>query len=310
MRREKFKPFWKLEHARPFNELRTWFSEKVTLDTYQDPLNSIMYVDDQVLSVGTPYNNFRLAFFIPWVVAFWILLFMMVSDFGPNTGEVSSANAMVQSKRELDIRGESYDPRDYVYYEMLVGDDGKSSLGEYLNAVSKYGGKLYIKKVYTDIVIICVLFVISLTSTLALLRFPRMADIYFDRRRRIVYTWRFGKVAACHFDNLGFRETANGLNLLLMSENKKRKYWPANFYVQPTGRPHLNTEADNTEFMAQVFAFMDIGKEAVITGELFERAYPKSYLFVDKKPDNFDYRVEEILKRDNELPELYAKHLF
>lgn len=310
MRREKFKPFWKLEHARLFNELRTWFSEKVTLDTYQDPLNSIMYVDDQVLSVGTPYNNFRLAFFISWVLAFWILLFMMVSDFGPNTGEISSANAMVQAKRELDIRGESYDPRDYVYYEMLVGDDGKSSLGEYLNAVSKYGGKLYIKRVYTDIVIICVLFVISLTSTLALLRFPRMADIYFDRRRRIVYTWRFGKVAACHFDNLGFRENAHGLNLLLMSENKKRQYWPANFYVQPTGRPHLNTEADNTEFMAQVFAFMDKGKEAVITGERFERAYPKSYLFVDKKPDSFDHRVEEILKRDSELPALYAKHLF
>ncbi|MBU2895581.1 hypothetical protein [Vibrio hepatarius] len=310
MRRGKFKPFWKLEHARPFTELRTWFSEKVTLDAYQDPLNSIMYVDDHVLSVGTPYNNFRLAFFIPWVVSFWVLFFYVVNDIGPNQGMINSANYMIELNNKNKLNGIEYDTKRDLYYKAMVGDDGKGSTLDLIRAVALYGTENYRSSIYSKITIASVLFLVAIISTLALLRFPRMANIYFDRRRRIVYTWRLGKVAACDFDNLGFRETAHGLNLLLMSENKKRQYWPANFTVQPTGRPHLNTENDNTEFIAQVFAFMDKGKKAVITGERFERAYPKSYLFVDKKPDNFEHRVEEILKRDSELPELYAKHLF
>lgn len=310
MRRGKFKPFWKLEHARQFNELRTWFSDKVTLDTYQDPLNSIMYVDDHVLSVGTPYNNFRLAFFIPWVVSFWVLFFYVVNDIGPNDGMIENAHIMINIYEKRASQGIEYDTKRDLYYKAMIGDDGNGSTLDLIRAVALYGTENYRSHVYSNIILASVLFLVAIISTLALLRFPRMADIYFDRRRRIVYTWRLGKVAACHFDNLGFRETAHGLNLLLMSENKKRQYWPANFTVQPTGRPHLNTENDNTEFIAQVFAFMDKGKKAVITGERFQRAYPRSYLFVDKKPDNFDYRVEEILKRDNELPELYAKHLF
>ncbi|MCW8349132.1 hypothetical protein MD535_24400 [Vibrio sp. ZSDZ65] len=159
---------------------------------------------------------------------------------------------------------------------------------------------------------ISVLTLISLVLTFGLLRFPRLAEIHFDRQRGIVYTWRFGKIAACKFENLGFREDKIGLTLFLYGESKKHEsgYWPALFGLQPTGKAHMNSEDDNTFLMAQLFAFIDEGKQAVITGESFQRPQSKTYLYVDKKPKNFDSRLEDILKRDDALPDIYTKHLF
>lgn len=125
-----------------------------------------------------------------------------------------------------------------------------------------------------------------------------------------MYTWRFGKVAACKFKNLGVREDNLGLVLFLYGEDRKHGYWAKSFYLQPTGRAHFNTENDNTFLMAQLFAFMGKGKSAIITEKRFERPQPKSYLFIDKKPENFEQRLEEILKRDDKLPKLYTEHVF
>ena len=157
-----------------------------------------------------------------------------------------------------------------------------------------------------------VLVLIALGLTFGLVRFPRLADIYFDRQRGIVYTWRFGKIAACRFENLGFREDKIGLTLFLYGENKKHNggYWPALFGLQPTGKAHMNNEADNTFLMAQLFAFMDKGKNSVITGNRFYRPPPRTYLYQDKKPNDFESRLAAILEREHELPELYAKHTF
>ena len=83
---------------------------------------------------------------------------------------------------------------------------------------------------------------------------PRPADIYFDRKRGIVYTWFFGRVAACRFENLGFLEHRTGLQLYLYCENKKGKIGYCTqptiqpILIQPTGKVTLNGEKDNDYF--------------------------------------------------------------
>ena len=72
----------------------------------------------------------------------------------------------------------------------------------------------------------------------------------------------------------------------------------------------MNNEVDNTFLMAQLFAFMDKGKNSVITGNRFYRPPPRTYLYQDKKPNDFESRLAAILEREHELPELYAKHTF
>ncbi|UUM31582.1 hypothetical protein [Vibrio japonicus] len=298
-----------LQRARRFVELREWLNDRVTLDTYNDPLNSIMLVDDTRLSVASPMHSMRFVYIAPFVLAFWGLFIYVTSGLWPSDTEIASANRMVERKQEFIDAGRSFDSTDFIYYESLVGEEGKSSLFKRLNAVNNYGGEYQKEILHENIIISFMLLIISIAGTVAFFRLPRVADIYFDRQRQIVYTWRWGKVAACHFDNLGYRESSYGLDFILYSEHKKKQFWPARFGLQPTGRAHFNNESDNTELMAQIFAFMDKGKSAVIKGERFVRPQPKYYFYIDEKPENFDLRVQEILRRDHELPDLYTQHL-
>ncbi|MBP3140589.1 hypothetical protein ACTFQF_05110 [Aliivibrio fischeri] len=306
------KPWWKKHHAQRLVSWRDDFKNKIELDAYPDPGEPVMSVNDNILSIRSAAHNIRSIYFLPWVIGFWVLSISFIYDFGPNEGEVSYANYRVEKKLDLERKGKSFDKQEYLYYEALVGTDGKGTKLEYINAVSNFSTDRHRKSVYGTMVFISVLTLISIILTAGLIRFPRLSEIYFDRQRGIVYSWRFGRIAACKFENLGFREDKIGLTLFLYGESKKHKsgYWPALFGLQPTGKAHMNSEDDNTFLIAQLFAFMDKGKQAVITEERFERPQSKSYLFIDKKPENFEQRLEEILKKDNELPKLYAEHVF
>ncbi|MBP3140402.1 hypothetical protein ACTFQF_03870 [Aliivibrio fischeri] len=310
MKKTKSQRFCKTRHAQQFVNWRSEFEDKYELDAYADPTEPVMLVNDTILSVRNATHNYRLIYILPWILGLWILFFIQIYDFGPNRGMINSANYMVELNSKKQDQGIEYDKKRDMYYRTLVGEDGNGSRLNLIHAVTFYGDKNYRAAIYTDIILISILLVISILATLGGLRFPRFADIYFDRKRGIVYTWRFGKVAACKFKNLGVREDKLGLVLFLYGEDKKHGYWAKSFYLQPTGRAHFNTENDNTFLMTQLFAFMGKGKSAVITEERFERPQPKSYLFIDKKPENFEQRLEEILKRDDRLPELYAEHAF
>ncbi|NAW56366.1 MULTISPECIES: hypothetical protein [unclassified Vibrio] len=271
-----------------------------------------MSVNDNVLSIRNAAHNIRSIYFLPWVVGFWLLSISFVYDFGPNDGMIAHAHYNIQKNIDREKRGLSYDKERDLYYKALVGNDGTGSRLDLINAVIQHGSDSYRKSIYGEITFISILIVFSLILTAGLIRFPRLAEIHFDRQRGIVYTWRFGKIAACRFENLGFREDKIGLTLFLYGESKKHKsgYWPALFGLQPTGKAHMNSEDDNTFLMAQLFAFMDKGKQAVITGEQFQRAQPKTYLFQDNKPKDFEKRLEAILEREHQLPEIYAEHTF
>ncbi|GLR06671.1 hypothetical protein GCM10007906_42590 [Vibrio hyugaensis] len=144
-------------------------------------------------------------------------------------------------------------------------------------------------------------------------RFRIMAYLFFDREKQIVYTWRKGRVAACRFENIGFREKTVGLRLFLYGEKKKAgngyTYKEVEFLVQPSEAMFFNQKRDNNLLLAQLFAFMDEGKQAVIKSSSFERKLPKTWQTKDKKPEDFDARLDEILKHEHDLPGLYLKRL-
>ncbi|WP_050567509.1 hypothetical protein, partial [Vibrio sagamiensis] len=264
--RNKNKPFRSLRHPKRFIELREWINDRVTLGATDNPRNAITLVDDTTLAISSPAHKGRFYTLAPWVLGFWISFFNMCTSFWPSADLIEHANYKVEIKKErLANNKKIYNDKRYQYYEAIVGDDGKSSLFEYTNAIIKCGPEGIKTRLYIDMVLTLILLVLSVVSTVLFLRFPRLADIYFDRRRQIVYSWHKGKVEACHFENLGYREIALGLNFVLYAEHKKKQYWLKDFIVQPTGKVHLNSEGDNTELMAIIFNFMDKGKSAVIT---------------------------------------------
>ncbi|WP_337969371.1 hypothetical protein [Vibrio pectenicida] len=72
-----------------------------------------------------------------------------------------------------------------------------------------------------------------------------------------------------------------------------------------TGKLTFHSEADTTYPLAQILAFMDHGKSAVITGPSFKRKPAKFFWRVDPKPDNFEQRVNAALKADGDLVHHY-----
>lgn len=135
---------------------------------------------------------------------------------------------------------------------------------------------------------------------------PRDAEVYFDRERKIVYSWRHGRVGAAYFDKMGLIENQSGINLVLQFENKKQKgYRPMAIVGIDTGKLAFHTEADTTYPLAQILAFMDHGKSAVITGPSFRRKPAKLFWRIDRKPDNFEQRVNAALEAEGDLVHHY-----
>lgn len=308
-RADQTRPWWKRRHAQRLTRWRQEFNNTTELDPYPDPGMPIMSVDDNLLAIRNAAHNIRLIYFLPWVVGLWLCLIWIYGDISPGKTETNYASHRIEI---INGGGRSVDSNEYRLHLSMLGEEGRVTWSNYVEAIMKYGDESEKKYLIQQLIILSVLAFVTILFTSLLLRFPRLADIYFDRQRGIVYTWRFGKIAACRFENLGFREDKIGLTLFLYGENKKHNggYWPALFGLQPTGKAHMNNEADNTFLMAQLFAFMDKGKNSVITGNRFYRPPPRTYLYQDKKPNDFESRLAAILEREHELPELYAKHTF
>ncbi|WP_172840954.1 hypothetical protein [Vibrio campbellii] len=147
---------------------------------------------------------------------------------------------------------------------------------------------------------------LSLGLWLLFLLKPQDAEVYFDRNRQIVYSWRHGRVGAASFDKMGILENHLGLNIVLQFENKKQTgYRPMGIVGIDIGKLSFHRESDMTYPLAQILAFMEHGKEAVITGESFTREPAKYFLRKDKKPDNFEQRVEAALAAQDDLVSHY-----
>ena len=272
-----------------------------------DPLEPFMTVTDDVLAVRDARHGLRFAFLLPLVIGLCVLSFLFIERVGLHPYEVAYAKENISFYENRERKGLPYDKQRYAYSRALFSENGDYSFWNYLNAVAKYSSERHRESVYFNISISLIALFLAISATVFFVKSPKPAHIYFDRKRGLVYTWFFGRLAACRFENLGFLERKTGLLLYLYCENKKRKggYDVFPITVQPTGKVHLNSERDNNYFFAQVFNFMDNGKSAVITGKSFHRPESKTYFFVDKRPEPFEERLEKLLEHEHVLPDLY-----
>lgn len=202
------------------------------------------------------------------------------------------------------------DEKRLQYYRELVDSDGKSSLMKYVSAIQQFGTEHQKKRLKKSFITNSIFFLFVAGCTLLFVRAPRPAALHFDRKRGIVYTWSRGKVLACKYDNLGYQWIDKlGGNVCLYSE---KGGWfnsvPVRMYaLDATSMVHANTQQGNQKFfIAQIVAFMAEGKEAVIKSEHFHRVERSTYFFEDKKPANFDQRLEALLENEHELPTIYS----
>ncbi|MCY9844875.1 hypothetical protein [Vibrio caribbeanicus] len=285
-------------------EIKDECLDEIELVALDDPREPIMSVNDRILAIRNGVHNYRSHYVLPMVISAWCFLFFLISNIGPTPTEVYAAKNALEHKSVLS-------EEDVNYFEALLGDSGNATTFDYISAVFNYSVESHKKNLKDNLMINFIMFLVCILLTYWYLRFRIMAYLFFDREKQIVYTWRKGRVAACRFENIGFREEKLGLRLFLYGEKKKTDdgytYKEVEFLIQPLESMFFNSKQDNNLLLAQLFAFMGTGKQAVIKDAHFEREMPRTWQAKDQQPEDFDARLEEILKREYELPQLYQK---
>ena len=301
--------FWGIftTKAQPFSKWWQEFRSEVAVIPMEDPFDPVVSVDDKVLKVRTGYHNRRNYYIVPWMLMLSILATYFTIDSWPNFDRLERvANEAIQTieqyRRTGHHPGYDIDKMD-AYQRAMLNEDGRATFFTYMEAQSVRGD---LGHFIEGVVLLGLMWMITVAMWLLFLLKPRDAEVYFDRQRQIVYSWRHGRVGAAYFDKMGLIENNLGINLVLQFENKKQKgYSPMAIVGIDTGKLTFHSEADTTYPLAQILAFMDHGKSAVITGSSFKRKPAKFFWRIDPKPDNFEQRVNAALEAEGDFVHQY-----
>ena len=276
------------------------------------PMQPIMSVTDEVISLKNTSEKARNIFLLPMLLGWLFGTFQAYDLLWPDLDDLEqSTNEFIELRKRK--YGHAYfervkDPVVLAIYNQ-VGEDGKTSWSEYLDF--RYDNDDGYSTLVLHFSVILGFTLITLTLLWWFIRFPRQADIHFDRKRQIVYTWHRNRVCGCHFKHLGFTENTMGIALFFAGEKhkgKKTSYILSQKYIQAYDRGLGGLKEENTRLLSLVLAFMEQGKEVVITDDEFHRKPSSSYLFVDKQPENFEARLEKVLEQEQLLTDLYAEN--
>ncbi|UTZ30688.1 hypothetical protein HB762_04370 [Vibrio campbellii] len=314
--------------AQPFSKWWAQFRAEVIVVPMEDPLEPFMKVDDNLLTLRTGYHTRRNTIIVPWMLMLTVLTLYFIYDsryqYDFESHKVQ-AGRMIESYKEdkaryinrlSDAQKDGDKKKEDIYrrgialadnaikgYSIYFEQDGDVSLFTHMRALKQLGE---LDHFLSGIGFFSFMGVLSLGMWLLFLLKPQDAEVYFDRNRQIVYSWRHGRVGAASFDKMGILENHLGLNIVLQFENKKQTgYRPMGIVGIDIGKLSFHRESDMTYPLAQILAFMEHGKEAVITGESFTREPAKYFLRKDKKPDNFEQRVEAALAAQDDLVSHY-----
>ncbi|MDK9757275.1 hypothetical protein KIV40_18215 [Vibrio sp. D173a] len=327
MKRQKMGIFTKF--AQPFSKWWEKFRAEVTVVPMEDPLEPIMSVNDDTLTIRTGFHSRRNTIGLPllFTAIFSTYLWLGVVPNLERQKELAIENIeyfqnekaqreewLLEAKKENNAEDVKYylgRVKDYSQliksYMVYIEKNGDPTIFTYLESKYRQGDLLWTLFGFLMLGISA----ISAACFLGLSFIkPRDAEIYFDRNRGIVYTWRWGRIGAARFEDIGIKENMMGLSIYLQFENKKQGgFWPRAVWGIDADKLIFHKEEDLSYLLAQLLAFMENGKEAVITGESFQRKPARFFLFDDMKPKNFEQRLEQVLEASHNLVELYEKNV-
>lgn len=263
------------------------------------PAQPVIDINNHFCYLNNTTAVLRNLFLIPWLCALIALCGMYSYDFFDGWGK-SERSAIRYIAAVEKNNGEDYfittkDERDIIKYNR-ISNDGVMRLNQYIHDRYHYyvAGE---RKFHTDIFILIIAFIAVPGLLYWVITFPRYAPLIFDRQRRLVYSWRKGVIAVARYDDLRIYENSTALMFLLRSETKTESAGYFKFSVQPSGNPIINSKKSYKEILVYVAHFMEHGLESVLTEQESWEGNKGSFLFEDKKPENFEEKLTALLVR-------------
>ncbi|WP_047046040.1 hypothetical protein, partial [Vibrio mexicanus] len=150
-----------------------------------------MSVDDQVMTVRKTNHNIRKWNAFPLFLVPLVITLKLLYEFGPTTSQINYANSVLSSHEgslSRELVGEEF-------LNALVDEKGTSSWVRYVSATYSYGRDSQKRSLTISLTFIGLALLITILMARYLIKYPRYAEVYFDRKRGIVYTWHESKVA-------------------------------------------------------------------------------------------------------------------
>lgn len=266
------------------------------------PPRPVIVINKRFCYLNNTTAVLRNLFLIPWLCALIVLCGTYASDF-IDGWESSEHSAMRRINGLKENYGEEYfkNTNNELHLSLIkrINENGFMTLNQYINDRYHYyvGGE---KMFHTDIFILIISFIAIPGLLYWIITFPRYAPLIFDRQRRLVYSWRKGVIAVARYDDLRIYENSTALMFLLRSETKTESAGYFKFSVQPSGNPIINSKKSYKEILVYVAHFMEHGRESVLTEQESWEGNKGSFLFEDKKPENFDERLTALLVKIDE----------
>ncbi len=201
-----------------------------------------------------------------------------------------------------------------------IGDDLVLSFEEYLNNYRYNPERRGGSELGFDIFRISFLLLGLFVSVYFFIRFKRLAPLVIDREKKLLYTWRGGRVLAQRYDDMQYLGNIQGLFVPLgVIPNRKRwgekiiskdsvGWYP--FRIMPDGNLYVNDMEKYEAILAYIVQFMEYGRDHVIPDQASWKSDKKDYLFYeDKKPVDFDEQLAEVLRRLESNREAWLKDL-
>jgi hypothetical protein len=197
----------------------------------------VMEINNNYCYLKSTMTTVRNLFLIPWLCAFIVLCGMYTNDFvdGWNKSEWSAINYINNRKED---NGDEYFATTtnemHLSAFQRISEDGVMTLKQYIHDRYHYyvAGE---RKFHTDIFILIIAFIAIPGLLYWVITFPRYAPLIFDRKRRLVYSWRKGVIAVARYDELHIYESSTALMFVLRSETKNNTVGWFKFAVQPSG---------------------------------------------------------------------------
>jgi len=281
--------------------------DRETARTHRRPPEPIIQINEHHCAVNHNAVAPRNLFMIPWILGLLLTAYWHVESFyGEWVASERTINEYIESTKSG--FGENFfekttDPTELKMFHS-VNKNGKMSFKKYLNEryYNFVGG---MRTLYTDIFLVFLYVVVLPGLIYWAIRYPKYAPLYFDRDKRVVYTWRKGRLMAQWYDDIRILENISALTFVLRGDRKDGMLSWYHIKIQPHGNPIFNTVESYQPILACIAQFMEYGKDHVWPGNAYHYE-PNFYFFKDKKPDNFSAKLDALLAKirrtDDEPP--------
>ncbi len=173
-----------------------------------------------------------------------------------------------------------------------LGADKKMDIKEYLYFrynVYAYGHRYF----FTDVIHVAFLFVLVPFFFYLSFLMKNKAPLILIRDKKLFITWINGKAFVARYSQVGVVETHQAVSLILYGLNKDKRIIKTAFVLPTNPTFIMSSSQGRKDLLAFITKYMVWGLSAVASTE-YERSMPY-YLRKDKKPDDFEQQVDEIL---------------